>query len=55
MMTCQAATSGAVAGSIVAMPTILGTEELWGYLYIVDILMNIPVVLILLCLPESPG
>lgn len=55
MMTCQTAIIGAVVGSIVAMPSLLGTVELWNVLYIADIVILIPVVLILLCLPESPG
>uniref|UniRef100_A0A158R4J6 MFS domain-containing protein n=1 Tax=Syphacia muris TaxID=451379 RepID=A0A158R4J6_9BILA len=55
MMTCQAATGGAVVAAIVAMPTILGTNKLWWYLYLSDILMLVPLVVLLPFIPESPG
>lgn len=55
MATSEVATIGAVIASVLGMPTVLGTKELWSYLYVVDILLLIPVVLILICLPESPG
>lgn len=54
-MTCQAATVGAVAAAVVAMPSILGTGKLWCYLYLIDLLSLLPVLLLLSCMPESPG
>ena len=48
-------TTGAIAGSVIAMPALLGTEESWWYIYLAEFVALLPVLAALPFIPESPG
>ena len=54
-MLCQTATLGTVCAAVIAMPALLGTVNHWWYIYLIEMLTFIPVLGLLLFLPESPG
>ena len=48
------ASAGGVAASIIAMPLLLGTDESWWYLYLIELVLLLSVAIMLPFLHESP-
>lgn len=55
MMTGTAVQFGTVTGSILAIPSLLGSSSNWWYIYLIELIILIIVFLMLPMLPESPG
>ncbi|CAJ0928840.1 unnamed protein product, partial [Mesorhabditis belari] len=55
MMTGSLVQAGTVAGSIVALPQVLGTSSLWPMIYVVELLCLALPFFALIYLPESPS
>ena len=54
MATGVLVSAGCVVGSIVAMPLLLGTEDRWWYLFLIELVLLLLVAMMLPFLPESP-
>ncbi|WKY16640.1 hypothetical protein Q1695_001354 [Nippostrongylus brasiliensis] len=55
MITGTCVQLGTVIGSIIAMPQIFGTYDLWMYIYVSEIVMMLMFAVFLPFLPETPG
>ncbi|XGW33529.1 hypothetical protein V3C99_017719 [Haemonchus contortus] len=55
MITGTCVQFGTVVGSVIAMPQVLGTYDLWPYIYVSEIAMMLVCVTFFPLLPETPG
>lgn len=55
MMTGTMAQTGTLFGAVVAMPIVLGNDQYWWYLYLIEIIILVVVFISLPFIPESPA